>query len=247
VFRAVLAAIVGAALVVLVIVWVVTLPRAEQATVAGTPGPVAVTVVPEVTPPPVVTSTVGISPDWISSISASTGIPAVALNAYALAAVAQASATPRCGVGWTTLAGLGYAESAHGTIDGAHLDPASGELVGTILGPVLDGGRYDVVRDTDAGALDGDTTYDRAVGPLQFLPATWQSYGLDGNADGVVDPNNIFDAARAAAAYLCTGGRNVRTGAAWAAGIRSYNPNDSYVTEVLAAANDYATRARSAG
>jgi membrane-bound lytic murein transglycosylase B len=241
VVRTALAAVVAAALLVLALVWFVSQPTAVHHGVASTPAP-SITEVP--VPPAVVKPTVGISASWVNSISASAGIPAIAVDAYALAAVAQSAATPKCGLGWNTLAGLGYAESAHGTIDGAHLDPDSGQLVGTILGPVLDGGKYNVVRDTDDGALDGNTTYDRAVGPLQFLPATWASYGLDGNADGVIDPNNIFDAARTAAAYLCSGGRNVRSGEAWVAGIRSYNPNDSYVDEVLAAANSYATRAR---
>lgn len=235
--RAAIAAVVGGALAVLVAVLLVSRLGTDLVGVAETPEPQ----VTEVTvPPAAATPTVGISAQWIGTVATSTGIPAIAVHAYALAAVAQKAQTPACGLGWNTLAGLGYAESAHGTIDGAHLDADSGQLVGTILGPVLDGARYDVVRDTDAGALDGDTTYDRAVGPLQFLPATWRSYGLDGNADGIVDPNNMFDAARTAAAYLCSDGRNVRTGAAWAAGIRSYNPNDSYVDEVLAAANRYA-------
>jgi membrane-bound lytic murein transglycosylase B len=240
VIRAVIAGIVGVA--ILVVIAVLLLNRPENLVgIAATPQP-TVTEVP--VPPAAVTPTVGISAAWLETNAAATGIPSVALDAYALAAVAQRAATPSCGLGWNTLAGLGYAESAHGTIDGAHLDPGSGQLVGAILGPVLDGTRYNKITDTDAGSLDGDTTYDRAVGPLQFLPKTWADSGVDGNADGVVDPNNIFDAARTAAAYLCSGGRNVRTGAAWEAGIRSYNPNTSYVTQVLAAANAYATRAR---
>ncbi len=215
--RAALAAVVVAALIGLVIAWAVGRPAVDRHGIAETPTPPIAEVS---VPPAAVTPSIGISDAWVNSRSVATGIPSVAVRAYALAVVAQESATPSCGLGWNTLAGLGYAESAHGTIDAAHLDPESGQLVGRILGPVLDGGKYTVVRDTDAGALDGDRTFDRAVGPLQFLPKTWDDYGLDGNADGVVDPNNIFDAARTAAAYLCSDGRNVRTGAAWAAGIR---------------------------
>ena len=46
---------------------------------------------------------------------------------------------------------------------------------------------------------------DRAVGPMQFLPASWARYGADGNGDGVRDPHQLDDAALAAAAYLCAG------------------------------------------
>jgi len=42
-----------------------------------------------------------------------------------------------------------------------------------------------VVVDSDGGALDGDARYDRATGPMQFLPGTWRSIGADGNGDGV--------------------------------------------------------------
>jgi membrane-bound lytic murein transglycosylase B len=205
-----------------------------------------VAIAPSAAPAPVVapqsTATIGIDDGWLDATSAAIGIPRVALDAYALAATAQREATPGCGLGWNTLAGLGYAESAHGTLGGAHLDE-DGRLVGSILGPLLDGTRYAAVPDTDGGVLDGSATWDRAVGPLQFLPATWAASALDGDADGVTDPNDVFDAARTAAAYLCSSGRSMGTGAAWAAGIRSYNPNDSYVDEVLAAANRYATAA----
>ena len=237
--RVALASVIGAGLVVLAIVWALSLPAAQSTGTAAPAAPVAAEAPPAVTAP---TVTVGVDPAWTASVTASTGIPAVALDAYALAAIAQAKVTPRCGLGWNTLAGLGSAESAHGTLGGAYLGE-DGQLVGGILGPVLDGTRYNRVSDTDAGALDGDTTYDRAVGPLQFLPQTWADFELDGNGDDVADPNNIFDAARTAAAYLCTGGRSMATGAAWESGIRSYNPNDSYVGTVLAAANRYATAA----
>ena len=72
-----------------------------------------------------------------------------------------------------------------------------GTTVTPILGPVLDGrlAGNEVIRDTDKGAIDGDPTHDRAVGPMQFIPATWAGYASDGNGDGIKDPNNVFDAA----------------------------------------------------
>lgn len=43
-------------------------------------------------------------------------------------------------------------------------------------------------------------------GPLQFLPGTWTSYGIDGNGDGTADINNAVDAIYGAANYLSTHG-----------------------------------------
>lgn len=45
-----------------------------------------------------------------------------------------------------------------------------------------------------------------AQGPLQFMPGTWASYGIDGNGDGTVDINNAIDAIFGAANYLAAHG-----------------------------------------
>ncbi len=42
-----------------------------------------------------------------------------------------------------------------------------------------------------------------AVGPMQFEPATWAAYGVDGDGDGRADPLDPADAIPAAADYLC--------------------------------------------
>ena len=133
------------------------------------------------------------------------GIPEVALAAYMQAADAQAAEDPACGIRWTLLAAIGRVESNHGRFGGAELRD-DGYGTRPIRGIPLDG-RANVafIGDTDGGELDGDTTYDRAVGPMQFIPSTWAGSGADGNGDGRNDPNNIFDAARGAARYLCAG------------------------------------------
>ena len=97
-----------------------------------------------------------------------------------------------------------------------------------------------LIRDTDGGRLDGDRVYDRAVGPMQFIPSTWAGWGVDANQDGVKDPFNIFDAAAAAADYLCAAGRNLRTYAGQQRAVRSYNNSDSYISMVLRLEREYA-------
>ena len=114
---------------------------------------------------------------------------------------------------WWLLAGIGRVESGHGTFSTSVLDPA-GTTSPAIIGIPLNGGNSTaVITDTDGGVLDGDTTHDRAVGPMQFIPSTWARYAADGNGDGMADPQNLYDAAHAAATYLCTAGGDLRTDA----------------------------------
>ncbi|WP_349864956.1 lytic transglycosylase domain-containing protein [Leifsonia sp. WHRI 6310E] len=179
---------------------------------------------------------------WLTATSGRTGIPARALQAYAAAAIVESTAAPGCRVTWNTIAAIGSIESGHGTHGGAHLD-ASGHLVGTILGPRLDGVDFAAVPDTDHGRLDGDAQWDRAVGPMQFIPSTWAQYGTDADGDGVADPNQIDDAALTTAKYLCAAGGDLQTPAGWTTAIRAYNHDDAYVAAVREKANEYARAA----
>ena len=145
----------------------------------------------------------------ISGLAAN-GIPTVALNAYRVAAARLANADPGCGIDWALLAGIGREESDHGQFAGAVLH-ADGVSTPRIIGIPLNGHGTALIRDTDHGALDGDTVYDHAVGPMQFIPSTWALYGTDANGDGVADPFNINDAALTAARYLCAAGGDLRT------------------------------------
>lgn len=179
-------------------------------------------------------------PAWAAETSASTGVPERALAAYGAAEIAQRAATPGCRLSWSTLAGIARVESAHGGLRADLGD--DGVSTPLIVGVALDGS--DGVReilDTDGGELDGDTTYDRAVGPLQFLPTTWARYGADGNGDGARDPHQIDDAAAGAAAYLCAEGRDTADGPGWWDGVLTYNRSGSYARTVWAAADRYAT------
>ncbi len=71
-----------------------------------------------------------------------------------------------------------------------------------------------------------------AVGPMQFLPATWAAYGVDGDGDGTTDIMNPVDAVHGAARLLCAngGGDPERLASA----VWNYNHSDDYVRHVLA-------------
>ena len=71
-----------------------------------------------------------------------------------------------------------------------------------------------------------------AVGWMQFMPATWQTYGVDANADGSNDPYNPADAIFAAARYLHAAGWDTNPRAA----IFAYNHADWYVDAVVGGA-----------
>jgi hypothetical protein len=75
-----------------------------------------------------------------------------------------------------------------------------------------------------------------AMGWMQFISSTWESYGVDANGDGVKDPYNPEDAIYAAASYLSAAGMPADTYDA----IYAYNHADWYVADVLANAACYA-------
>ena len=176
---------------------------------------------------------------WLAQAAAQTGIPARALRAYVAAAGATNLASPGCGIGWNTVAAVGFVESRHGAYGGGSLDSA-GQASGPVVGPSLDGNGFAAIADTDAGALDGDSRWDRAVGPMQFIPSTWELAGRDGNGDGTADPFNIDDAALSAAGYLCAHGRDLTTNNGWTQAVYSYNQSDTYLVQVRDQATAYA-------
>ncbi|MER7468002.1 lytic transglycosylase domain-containing protein [Streptomyces sp. NPDC097981] len=164
------------------------------------------------------------------------GIPATALDAYKRAETAVAAALPSCKLPWALLAGIGRVESVHASGYGLKAD---GSTEKPIRGPQLNGKGFAEVRDTDKGQWDGDTVYDLAIGPLQFIPSTWAKWGADGNGDGNRDPNNIYDAALGAGLYLCAGDRNLSDPAQLDKAILSYNNSREYVNTVLGYMHQY--------
>jgi hypothetical protein len=140
---------------------------------------------------------------------------------------------------WSVLAAIGKVESDHGRLGGARLQP-DGTVTPRIIGVALDGSPGVArILDTDRGRYDGDTTYDRAVGPMQFIPGTWAAYGIDASGNGTADPHNVADAIHSAARYLCANGASdpARIGQA----ILAYNRSTDYRDRVLQTAAGYAT------
>ena len=74
-----------------------------------------------------------------------------------------------------------------------------------------------------------------AVGWMQFLPSSWEAFGLDANGDGRKDPYNPVDAICAAAHYLKLAGGSKHLYEA----ILAYNHADWYAQEVLLYARAY--------
>ncbi|MEO9326666.1 lytic transglycosylase domain-containing protein [Gordonia aurantiaca] len=190
--------------------------------------PVSPTAEPEPAPAPV------IRPASVTSGE----VPATNYDAYQNAAKKITAKRPHCGIDWKVIAGIGKVESHHA--DRGNVNP-DGALRSAIFGPRLDGslGGNEVISDTDGGELDGDPVYDRAVGPMQFLPATWKAYAIDANDDGKTDPQNIFDAALTTANYLCDGNLDLRNPASLVTAILRYNNSMEYVNNVLGFARSY--------
>lgn len=181
---------------------------------------------------------------WAERLSEKTQIPARSLVAYARAEIAVRQTDPDCKISWATLAGVGRVESHHGRYNGSRIG-ADGVLTPPIVGVALDGSPgVQAIPDTDGGRLDGDTQWDRAVGPMQFLPATWAKRGVRASGDGAApDPQNMDDAALSAAGYLCAQGGDLSSAEGWWKAVFAYNRSVAYGQNVFSGADAYAKAA----
>jgi hypothetical protein len=99
------------------------------------------------------------------------------------------------------------------------------------------GTQYGVKWELLAAINEIETDYGRnlsvssagALGWMQFMPASWETYGVDANHDGVKDPDNPVDAIFAAARYLKAAGADTDIRGA----VFAYNHADWYVDSVL--------------
>lgn len=157
------------------------------------------------------------------------GVPPRMMAAYQYAVDQVAEAVPRCrGMRWPVLAGVAQIESNQA--QGRRVSP-DGQVRPRIIGPALDGSPgVRRISDTDGGRWDGDSELDRAVGPFQFLPATFRA--VDDRAP-VRDPHDVDDAALAAAVYVCGDGRNLADDSQLRSALFAYNNSSIYVDDVM--------------
>ena len=175
----------------------------------------------------------------IVSTASTSGIPSAALSAYQRAETVINAADQSCNLTWQLIAAIGRVESNHGRANGNVLDN-TGLAVPGIYGVALNGSnKTSEILDTDAGQFDNDTTYDRAVGPMQFIPSTWSVVGVDADGDGVRNPQDIDDAALGTAVYLCSGSDDLGTDAGRQSAVFRYNHSQSYVDLVLSIMEAY--------
>ncbi|MEU5436439.1 NlpC/P60 family protein [Streptomyces sp. NPDC020719] len=166
----------------------------------------------------------------------SADIPPRMLQAYKNAVSLIGREMPACrGMAWPVLAGIAKVESDHAA--GLHI-ATNGDITPRIYGPLLNGsgvgGNTTAVTDSDQGRWDGTTAGERAVGPFQFLPSTWDGgIARDGNGDGIKDPHNADDSALGAAVYLCGNGRDLTDLAQLRTAILQYNHSSAYADVVL--------------
>jgi membrane-bound lytic murein transglycosylase B len=177
--------------------------------------------------------------DGAVSTLATNGIPSAALYSYRRAETLLAKADASCKLPWNLVAAIGRVESNHGRTAGNTLS-AEGLATPGIYGVPLNGKGVAKISDSDKGALDNDTVWDRAVGPMQFLPGTWSSVGVDSDNDGKKNPQDIDDAATAAGIYLCAGSDDLSSDGGARSAVHRYNHSDSYVDLVMKISSAYA-------
>ncbi|WP_405914581.1 NlpC/P60 family protein [Streptomyces sp. NBC_00728] len=173
-------------------------------------------------------------------------IPPRMLTAYKKAVQQIGRYVPQCrGMRWPVLAGIAKVESDHAI---GHSIADNGDITPKIYGVLLNGSgagqNTTAFPDTDNGRWDGTATGERAVGPFQFLPSTWDAMGKDGNGDTAADPQNADDSALGAAVYLCGGGRDLTQRAQLKAAVLQYNHSDAYVANVLGWIDQYTAAAK---
>lgn len=173
-------------------------------------------------------------------------IPPRMLAAYKKAVQQAGKHVSKCrGMRWPVLAGIAKVESNHAV--GRNIS-ARGDIRPKIYGVLLNGsgagGNTTAFPDTDNGRWDGTAKGERAVGPFQFLPSTWDSVGKDASSDKMADPHNADDAALGAALYLCGDGRDLTKRSQLKAAIFQYNHSNEYVANVLGWVDQYTAAAK---
>jgi hypothetical protein len=180
---------------------------------------------------------------WARPLTGKLGIPQIPLESYGYAEWVLQQTRPNCKLQWTTLAAIGKLSTDHGRVNGSSID-ALGRARPPLIGPALNGSGQPKVADTDGGALDGDTTWDHAVGPMQALPSMWRVSGVDADGDNLADPQDIDDAALSAGYFLCNADKDLTDVNNWKTAVSGYHAMAAQIDKVFEAAQDYGVRSR---
>ena len=171
------------------------------------------------------------------------GVPDRVLTAYHSAEVLLARTRPGCAMPWWLLAGIGKVESGHAS--GGRVD-RDGRTRGEVLGPLLDGSLAGtmVVEDTDRGVMDGDTAFDRAVGP-DAVPAGHLARPWAPTPTATARPTRTTSTTRPRppGVYLCRGGGSMTDPDQMRAAVLRYNGSDEYADAVITWGTSYRDRA----
>jgi len=178
---------------------------------------------------------------WIAAAAA-----AVVILPLVLLFLAFAAATP--GNAGTSLAG-GPSVLALSDIPPAYLSlymAAAQTCPGLPWGVLAGIGKVesDHGRSTLPGVRSG-ANYAGAEGPMQFEPATFAQYAVDGDHDGRLNVYDPADAIYSAAAMLCANGAASGTSAGIRQAVFAYNHSQAYVADVLSWAARYTVPALS--
>lgn len=102
------------------------------------------------------------------------------------------------------------------------------------------------IHHTETGfSRQGTSSSAGAQGPMQFMPATWSYYGVDGDGDGIARIDDVEDAVYGAARLLCANGAGNPSRLADA--VFSYNHSSAYVDEVVDLTTQYGAPTYSSG
>ena len=78
------------------------------------------------------------------------------------------------------------------------------------------------------------TSHAGATGPMQFMPATFRAYAMDGDGGGTMRISDVDDAIITAGRYLATSGADKGH---YGQALYNYNHSNSYVAQTLASAH----------
>jgi hypothetical protein len=173
-------------------------------------------------------------------------IPLAALAAYQRTEAVINTADPHCHATWVLVAAAGRVLTDHGERGDRHRIAAGGRVTPALIGPTLRSKDGRPIPDSDGGRLDDDRRHDHAVGPMLIDPPTWGVVGVDADGDGRRDPQDVDDAALAAAVRLCAGNEDLRRAADRTVALRELSRAPGFVAAVLDVAAGYRTDLRTA-